>query len=190
MNNQIKSIVLTIIALILIFASYQIGFNFGKNKGLIQGKEIGEQESSVKITELNKTLDSFFPPLPDKIFSISGTIKSINNNIISLEAVSLTERTLPGVEPKKEIRKITVSKDAKITKFNSLILPEIDPKTGEIKPPKQEIIKLSDLKAGDNISATAKENIKTKIEFEAIEITLQVFPEAPILPPAVPPSAQ
>lgn len=182
MNNQIKFIVLIIIALILIFASYQIGFNFGKNKGLIQGKEIGRQENSAKIAELNKTLDSFFPPLSNEIFSISGTIKLINNNIISLEMVSLTERMLPGVEPKKEIRKITVAKDAKITKFDPFILPEIDKKTGAIKPPKQEIIKLSDLKIGNQITATAKENIKTKTEFEAVEIQFQILPELSALP--------
>lgn len=100
---------------------------------------------------------------------------------------SLTERTFPSAEPKKEIRKITLVKDVKITKFNPLILPEIDPKTGLVKPPKQEIIKLSDLKAGDNISAAAKENIKTKTEFEAIEIILQVFPAVPIIPaPIIP----
>ncbi|MEK7146817.1 MAG: hypothetical protein AAB772_01015 [Patescibacteria group bacterium] len=163
---------------VLTFAltAFLLGFLIGKLPlvGVISQKEQPQA--------LNQNPELFLPPLPDEIFSVSGEIKAIENNVISLEIVSLTERFVFAVAPKMETRKITVAKDAKITKFDPFILPEIDKKTGEMKPFKQEVIKFSDLKIGDRITATAKENIKTKMEFEAAEIQLQILPELPELP--------
>lgn len=174
--------------LTLALTAFLLGFLIGRlslTNILIQEEGLGNQSQI-----LNQTPDLFFPPLPDEIFSISGVIKSIENNIISLEIISLTERFSLSIEPKKEIRKITVTKDVKIIKSNPFILPEINPKTGEIKPIKQEIIKLTDLEIGDQIIATAKENIKTKTEFEAVEIQLQISPELPTMPIIPPPAPE
>lgn len=166
---SIKYIVSILVVLVI---GVGLGFSIGTKQGIEQNK----RESEAKISELNKTLDFFVPPPPAEVFSVLGEIKSISGNAISLEIISPSERNLPGTEPKKEMRIITVSQDTKIVKFDPFIMHTIDPKTKLPMPPKIESIKLSDLKAGDRITASAKENIKDKSSFEASEIQLQVLP--------------
>ncbi|MBI3459043.1 hypothetical protein HY061_02150 [Candidatus Azambacteria bacterium] len=157
-----------------------IGFSSGKKSGLQQGRN----ESVNKIAELNKVVSIFVPPMPNEIFQASGEIKllSTSANTIDLEIISLQERRLPGVEPKKEIKKVIVSSGTEIIKidFSNLANPV---KSKEVPPgPKEIKIQFSDLRVGDKISVTSMENIKDKESFKAARIVTQDNKSLPIYP--------
>lgn len=163
-----KVIISAVLAVVLLVVSYQVGFSLGKKKTLDQNNK--------EIAKLNKALDFFVPQPLAEVFYVSGEIKSISGNVISLEINSPSERNLPGMEPKKEIRKIDVASGTKLFKISLFAVPGIDPKTKLPAPPKEETIKISDLKVGNIINVSSKENIKDKTEFEASGIQLQVLP--------------
>lgn len=167
-----------IIAVIAFAVGAGAGIWYGKSRGFEQGIVQGKQESEQTIKDLNAALDVFYPPLPEDIRSISGTIKAIEGSVISLEINSLTERILPipGKEPKKEIRKVAVGDKTELVKVDfSVPLPP--PTPGGPAPVFPETkIKLSDLKAGDRVTVIAEENIKTKQEFTGSKIQLYILP--------------
>jgi len=154
MNNQIndqskKPITLILILIALIFIAGLVGYFIG--------------------TEFNKyktAVDEFFPPLPDEMFSIIGTITAIEDNIV-LEIVSLEERVLPGEESKTEERIVILNSETKIVEQTfSEILDE------GVSGIQETSIELNKLKVGDIITVESNENIKTKKEFTASKIIL------------------
>lgn len=154
MDNQISNQNKKPIALILIFiASIVI-------VGLV-GYYIG--------TEFNKyktAFDELFPPLPDEIFSITGTIIAVDDSI-TLEIASLEERILLGEEPKIEERVVSLNSETKIVEQTfTEILDE------GILDIQETPIELSNLNVGEIITVEANENIKTKKEFTASKIIL------------------
>lgn len=182
MQNYLKYVLIAVVAITVGCAiGFGAGFWYGHNRGYELGKQegvdIGKQESAQEITELNRALEVFYPPLPEDIRSVSGEIKSIQDNMIELEISSLTERILPGREPKKEIRKITIGKDVLIVKVDLTAPPSpiIGPE-GVPQGPEEKKISLADLKVGDTVTAEAEENIKTKQEFNAVKVSLLVLP--------------
>jgi len=158
-NNQTDNENKKPIALILLF------FVVVVIVGLV-GYYIGTLYSSAELNRYKKAVDEFFPPTPDEVFSISGTIKIINNNIV-LEIASLEERTLPGEESEMEERTVNLNSETQIIEQT---FPGI---LDEGIPDMQEtFIELSNLNVGDIITVEADENIKTKKEFTASKIIL------------------
>ena len=136
--------------------------------GLV-GYFIGTMLSSNELNRYKTALDVFYPPIPDQVFAISGTIKTINDNIV-LEIASLEERTFPGEEPKIEERVILLNSETKIVEqtFPGILdegIPDIQ----------ETSIELSNLNVGDIITVQADENIKTKKEFTASKIILSKY---------------
>lgn len=154
-NNQNKKPV----ALILLF------FVVVVIVGLI-GYYIGTISSSNELNRYKNALDIFYPELPDEIFSITGTVTSISDEII-IEIESLEERVLPGEEYKMEERVVNINTETKIVKWNPYLIIEENPL--ELQ---ETSILLSELKTGDRISVQASENIKIKKEFTATKIVL------------------
>lgn len=119
-------------------------------------------------TEFNKyktAFNSFYSEILDEIFSITGTIKAIDNTI-TLEISSL-ENFLPGEEIKTEERIINLNAETKIVEQTSLEISE----QGVLDT--QEVpLELTKLKVGDIIAVETNENIKTKKEFTATKIIL------------------
>ena len=182
MKNYLKYVLIAVVAITVGCAvGFGAGFWYGQKSGYESGKqagvETGKQESAQEVSELNRALEVFYPPLPEDIRSVSGEIKSIQGDVIELEISSLTERILPGKEPKKEIRKITVGKDAPIVKVDLTMPPSpiIGPEGAPVGPEEKKI-SLADLKVGDTVTAEAEENIKTKQEFNAVKVSLLVLP--------------
>jgi hypothetical protein len=149
-----------------------ISFYVGKKSGLKQSLSHGRADSE-KIAELNKIVDTFVPPVPDEIFQTSGEIKTINQEVVSLEIISLEDRRFPGSEPKKEIKKFTTSADTEIIKIEFPDFSSFSDPTkfkGLPPEPKEIKIKFSDLKVEDYISITSLENIKNKESFKVSKI--------------------
>lgn len=132
--------------------------------GGVAGYFIGTMNDSTELDKYKAAVDILYPPLPDEIFSITGTIKSIDGTII-IEAYSLEERTLPGEEVNMIDVTINLGSETQIVKQSLDI-------SGETVDIKETPLTLGDLEVGDIISTQADENIKHKTEFTATKIIL------------------
>ena len=115
-----------------------------------------------KMLQYKKLIDYYFPAA-EEMFSISGEITEIQDNVLSVETIVQDFRTVPE-EWETKIVKITVTDETRIIKF--------DVETG-----KTSEANLSDFKVGNQINANTEENIKDKTEFTAKSIELYLMPE-------------
>lgn len=144
-------VILAVIALVI--AIFQIGISIGKVK-----------QAQVQVNEntnnSNTTTEFPLPPEEDEIFSRTGIVTDINDNILSISA---TIRNGDAFE-KTTIKVIT----ADSTKFFALkISPIPDKATDEERLTE---ISLKDIAIGHAITATAETNIKNELEFSVIEV--------------------
>jgi hypothetical protein len=165
-----KSIYLIVI---LVLISLLVGFGIG----VFYGKNLADKSYRGKIIEKEKEiewwksqLEMFYPPLPEEIYSISGKIKKIEGNSIWIESqIRLSRLPLPGGKEfeTKEI-KVNILPETKIVKVEIAEIPPLPPE----EPFKEIPLKIEDLKVGDQITVTSKENIKGKTEILADRIQL------------------
>lgn len=155
-----KKLHIIIVAVIIIIIVAGVCFKLGLN--------VGKKTLEQTVTQYKKVVDYYFP-VPKETLSISGKITEIQDKVLSIEALIQDPYVLPS-EWKKQIIKVTVNDETKITKFDMQTAKQID-------------LTISDLKVGDQVSAGATENIKDKIEFIADYINLIIVPTAPPLPP-------
>jgi len=161
------------LAIILAMAFLLIGLGIGSFYGRMSAEKIWQGKLAEKEKEINwwkSQLEVFYPPLPEEIYSISGQITKIEGNAIWIESqIRVSQFPLPGG---KEIEtreiKVNVLPETKIVKIE---IPETPPLSPEDLF-KEVSLKLEDLKVGDQISISSKENIKDKTEIFAERIEL------------------
>lgn len=139
-----------------------------------------------KITSENPPEAKITSPTPSVnkliLYSISGKIKSIENNKIQLETLTADSITKPLTEKNLEIRELEIGDNTKIIRLNFI------PKAQSVKMPKNPtadsfaedddfITKhtaavFSDLKIGDNISADYSDNLAEIKNFTPKSITV------------------
>jgi hypothetical protein len=153
-----------IIVLAALAASTYIGYKCGYKKA--------EQETKTKYEE---AVTPFIPFMPEEITSFSGTVEKIEGKTLYVRGAKPTAEIL---EMAQEITmKMLVTDATKIFKLTMIPPEEIAPpkEGGEFVPPepfKRTEMKFEDIKVGMSISATARENIIGKEEFEAVEIQI------------------
>ena len=155
-----KKLHLIIIAVIIIIIVAGVCFKLGLN--------MGKKSMESEVAQYKKVVDYYFP-VPAEALSISGEITEIQNNVLSIKTTIQDPYVLPN-EWKKQIIKVTVNDETKITKFDMQTAEQID-------------VAISDLQVGSQVNAGAKENIKDKTEFVADYINLYITPALPALPP-------
>jgi hypothetical protein len=168
------------LAIILAVAFLLIGFGIGNFYGKMAAEKIYQGKLAEKERELTEKekeigwwksqLEMFYLPLPEEIYSISGKITKIEGNSIWIESqIRLSRLPLPGGKEfeTKEI-KVNVLPETKIVKVE---IPPVPPLPTE-QPFKEVPLKFEDLKVGDQITVTSKENIKGKTEILAERIQL------------------
>jgi hypothetical protein len=141
--------VVTIAALVIMFAA---GVFVGLGLGRRQGETLGAAAAEKKLQPL---IDLAFPKPPAVIKSFGGTIKDIFGAKITLE-IRDPDDYLPhtdGTQPK-------------------ITLVDYTKKDAQGNSPLQMALKLSDLKAGDQINVRSDQNIRDAKEFIATEIEL------------------
>lgn len=151
-----KKFLFIIIAIILIIAvgivCYILGFTAGK-KSMEQ-----------TVAQYKKVIDYHFA-VPEEVFAISGEITEIQDNVLSVKTIVQDPYLLPE-EWETKIIKVVVDDETKLTKFDADTGEEIE-------------INISDLKVGDQLDASAVEDIKDKTEFTAEYIGAYEIPEIP-----------
>jgi len=159
-----------IVYLILILVSLLVGFFVGKiSERKIWQAEIIKTQKEVEFLE--SSLETFYPPLPEEIYSISGKVTEVGDETVSIETlVRVSQFPLPeGAEIEKQNIKVNVTDQTKITKFEMLLMPVL---------PEEEtsVVNFSDIKVGDQISVTSEENIKGEKEITASQIEIIIEP--------------
>lgn len=156
-NNKIAAV--AVIALI-------IGATAGYLFGLQIGRKSGRAEADQKTKDLQDSLSVFVPPLPDVINVIGGKITAVNGNSFAMEMPSLTDRyPHPGEAMATEVKTIRMADDTEITDTS------YDPKRFKNGLPQTKTILAKDLRVGDVISVTVKENARTEQNLTAIFIS-------------------
>lgn len=157
-NNRTVTIVVAVLI---------IGAIAGYLFGLQIGKKSGRAEANQRIKEIRDSLNIFVPPLPDVINVIGGKITAVNSDAFTfvMEIPSFADRyPKPGVSMVTEIRTIRAVADTEITDTN------FDSKTFKKGVPQTKTISAKDLKVGDTVSVTVKENARTEQDLAAVSI--------------------
>lgn len=159
MELQNKNLVRGILIIILV----------GFLGGWFYWKRTEMRRSDQTIKELQTSLHMSVPPLPDTINVIGGKIIAVSGNAFTLEIPSFTDRYpkpgVPGVMTMKtETKTIHLAANTTITSvsFNS--------KTFKNGLPQQTAISAKDLKTGDAVSVTVKENARTEQNLTAVSV--------------------
>ncbi|MEK7630108.1 MAG: hypothetical protein AAB432_01855 [Patescibacteria group bacterium] len=152
MESNGKKVLWVLVVVILIVA----GFYFGQSTG-------------VKKTEqkLEPIVNLAFPKPSSDIRNFSGTIKNVVGATINLEIRDPNDY-LPhtdGTKPKTQIRFVNVTATTKILLIDAT-------KRDKSGNPTITNLKLTDLKAGDWITARSNQNVSDAQKFDATEIDL------------------
>jgi hypothetical protein len=153
---------------ILIVISFLIGLGVGYLTGKFFTTKTLQAKLAAKEKEIEwwkSTLEMFFPPLPQNLYSFSGKITKIEKNSIWVETqIRVSRLPLPeGKEFEKKEIKVNLTDETEILKVE-YIPPE--------EPVRKTSLKLTELKVGDQINVISKENIKGKTEILADKIQL------------------
>ena len=144
-------LVLGLMALVLV-----LGFFWGKNLGVSEGKNETEKE-------LKPLVDLAFPKPPEEIRAIGGIIKEIANSKIVLEAIDPDDYLphLDGTPQRRELRSVSITSE---TKINLVDYTKRDARgiSPLIKP-----LKISELKVGDAVNVRSVSNVRESQQFDA-----------------------
>ena len=169
MNNSKFVYYVIGVGIVLVIVAGAGGYFYGLKSGYIAGQKSSEAE----ITSLKASLAIYFPPPPEEVSSLSGTVKDVGKDFIKIEIASFIQYPPPpGASAPTEIRTVKIGAETAITEF-TFERNEPPVPTGEGVLPQEvpgEKIKLSDLKVGDQVKVEASENIKNKMEFTATKI--------------------
>lgn len=145
---------LILLVVLLVVAGVALGFYFGQNQG------------AQKVEETLKALvNQVYPPPPEIMQVMGGTIKSVHGATIEFEVLDLDDY-LPhpdGSPRRKEIRFANLSSKTEIVLIN-YTKPQPD------GSPTISSLKRSDLKQGDDIKVTSDENIRDAKKFDVTRV--------------------
>ncbi len=140
-------ILMLLLGIILLFYTYKFKTDNDEGKVLLQVNSDG---------------------LPQKVYSYSGKVLEVGNNLLVIKALKGENYLLADKE-------LQVKLNDK-TQFNKLVIPKSIP---DLKPGesgqyfKRQPVKLSEIKVGDKVTVIALENIKNKTEFTAAMVEVQ-----------------
>ncbi len=199
MLNKTQLIIIISIAIIFFAAGYAFSF-------LVKSAPAGENTFQAGWEAAQKRLaeTGFAPAMVGiEIKTLSGEVKEIKGNKINLKIRPLE----PLAEPGLDIRTIIVDNSTKIYKLDAKDPNEFQKEMAEYNKKMQEQMKkpavaaqplmmpepfvkkeakLSDLKAGQQITVSTDKDIKNVQEFKAVEITLQSVILSPPAPAGTP----
>jgi hypothetical protein len=180
MANRGKSMVMVVLIFIIGLSLGYFAGSFANKKG-----DITIEKSNVdkKLLEQIERAKSFFPVI-DEMFSVTGTITGIGNNIINIDTFQ-SPNPFEDIPTKREIKissstklirqeqkdpqefQKEMEKYQKILQENPNDLPKLPQYFDEVN------IRITDLKAGDVITVTSETDIKTQASFNAEKVISQ-----------------
>ena len=154
---------------LLIIISLLIGFGVGTifEKGIWQLKLAQTQK---ELDSLKSQMETIFPPLPEEIYTTFGTVTEVGDKFLVMEAqIRVSQFPLPeGKDYERRNIKVNLTEETKI-----FWLENPGPSSlGKPLEPQKVPLSFGDIKVGNQIFVTAKENIKDKNEITATEIQI------------------
>lgn len=154
------AIMLIIISIAL---SLLVGFGAGNlyQRNVWQAKlsQVNQEFNSLKseYDSLNSQLESVFPPLPEEIYNIFGVVLEVKDKYLEMEAqIQVSRFPLPeGKDFEKRNLKVYITDKTEIFWLGT------DPLSSSSGPIKK-LLAFKDIKPGQQIFITTKEDIKTK----------------------------
>ena len=159
--NEMKIFIQYTIVLVVIVIASVISYQAGFEKAF----QLGFEEA----------LDEVVPAFPE-ITSISGQIKKIEGNVLTIDALPPIRRVAPGNEPfKTELFKVRVTDKTSITQAQvQTTAQQTTPAEEELIDSnfvvEEKVISLSDLRVGDTVGVEADQDITNKKEFEVSKV--------------------
>jgi len=161
-NREKVTLIATIITVILLLAIALGGYYWG----FLKGKNATISTNEQTVTE--ETGSTPVSPTPPVIFAYAGEVSSIEDKTIHLK----TEVQEGRQQVEKDI-KVTTSDNTQYSRVD-ISKPPLPPGSNEEQTDREKEIQYSEIQVGDRIIAQAGENIKGKVEFEAIRIRVLV----------------
>ncbi len=160
-------LIFSVISVIILIIGLAIGGISGFLIGLNQGRIEVENKYQKKIEKL-------FPPEmePDEVFSITGEIAMINDDVLVL--TFLSSRYNPFEEQKMRAKVVRLASQTEIVRLTPKCLEELTAEERKIPSSiyREDKIDFSELKRGDRVTVEAESNIKNKVEFKAKKVIL------------------
>lgn len=182
-EEQKTSILTTVTPIVALIIGAAIGFI------------VGTVQSNDEISKLQVQIDTakkFFPTTPE-IRSLSGTIKDVSGNTITLESSFIVN----PFENLPQERVITITPSTKLISFEpkdqavfQKEMEEYSQKMSAVRPGgvrepaitpipfNEKTLNINGIKVGMTVTVEAGENVKEKAAFEAVKITV-----TPVMPP-------
>ncbi len=163
--NIKPGVLITIIIILVIAVAAVIAVNLGK-----------KPSTTSPATEIKPLEEDKLAEISDDIKGISGKIIAVGKDTITVEALLMMKDSTKS--PIKNNVKVAVDANTVITK---LTFPSPQKIMGSTEPiePKEETLKINELKIGDTVDVRAKENIyehiKAGTSFIASEINAIVY---------------
>ncbi|KKU94375.1 MAG: hypothetical protein UY26_C0002G0157 [Candidatus Jorgensenbacteria bacterium GW2011_GWA1_48_13] len=158
MRTKKIALITSIVAVVI------LALAFGMVLGKKQGETTGRTEAE---NRLNPLLDLAFPRPPEVMTSLTGVVKAIYGAIINLEVRDPNDY-LPHTDGTAQSVEIRYAMVTSATKFFLLDFGTPD-KSGSTAT---KIIKLSDIKVGDNVKVTSDTNIRDAERFDVTEVEI------------------
>ena len=164
------------IYIISIIVFLLIGFGIGANllrRGYQAKISQAQSEAQKEINWLKSQLERFYPPLPEEIHSVSGTVTEKGDNFLEMEAqIRVSQFPLPeGKEIEKQNIKVNLTEETEIFQ-NEIIAEPLLSEGLPSEPFKKVILGFGDIKIGDQITVISGENVRGKKEIAAKEIQI------------------
>jgi len=168
-----KRIIAPLIAVSVISLLIGVGISNILQKDNVPREELIKLQQ--ELDHLKSELAMFYPPLPEEIYNVSGTVTEVGDRFLVMEAqVRVSQFPLPeGKEFERQNIKVNVTDETEIFQLEivELLLPE-EPGEELPEPFKKVILGFEDIEIGEYITVTSGENIKGKTEVTASQIEL------------------
>jgi len=163
------------ILILVLIVGFLLGIMVGYSSKRVDTKSIYQQGYEKGWQEAKNLIEEKVPFLqtPKEVFSIEGEVLEVSTDWLKIKAKPVSINPLSELY-KETIRKVKITPATEVIKEERILPPS--PKSPEelekLLKERQKKIALSEIKKGDRVRVTSKENILTKKEFQADKIVL------------------
>lgn len=154
----------------ILWIAVVIALIVGALAGFLLGKQTYEKAAEEEISRLSAIVDYVYPPPPETITTLSGTVLGIHGATITLEINSIDDYLpiLDGRDRRKEVRYANFSGT---TEFIETRVSE----RGEFGLPPTSPITIDNIEVGNVVRVRSEQNIRDLEEFDVTRIELRTY---------------
>lgn len=203
-HNKMTALLAVVIAVILLAASFLVGYTVGGGKAVVPGLGGVARSDCSDSQVLQRLLNAgYLPPEFDpshEVIFASGVITEVGSDYVEVkaalspidDAVTLRANISADTNIVRQIPKDPETLNQEFEAFNRTI-STFSPESGGMPPEPPEPftekkMKLSDLKVNMTVSITSATNIRENTTFDAVQLYINETAAAALAPPMIPPA--